>query len=335
MPERDGSMLTWTREELERAPELVREKTGRSTEEVVSRIRDRLGMKDGDTLHEYLSATPTMPRAGRTLYDRYLAFSSKLNQSKADFGATVYRVGNLWEAHSREWGRRGGYMTDGLCVRPPHPWMWLEAQSNDPTRDVHPCAFVGHGTWAPWAREKWLASGGTEEFEVISLHLWLMARGDFQPNGACHMFFPKNGFVKTGARAYFEEPPSDLALRTMEFVLYVLSFLNCRNIEVVESPPPRQMIRAAIRRGEDAPITYRTINILPIGKTRIDRVASDAHPGVARHVCRGHFKRYTADRPLLGKFVGQFWWPQHVRGDDTLGVVFKDYEIQTALSPVP
>jgi hypothetical protein len=46
------------------------------------------------------------------------------------------------------------------------------------------------------------------------------------------------------------------------------------------------------------------------------------------HVCRGHYKTYTVERPLLGKFTGRFFWHDHVRGDPKRGIVGKDYEVR-------
>jgi len=46
------------------------------------------------------------------------------------------------------------------------------------------------------------------------------------------------------------------------------------------------------------------------------------------HLCRGHFKQYTADHPLLGRHVGLYVWQPHVRGKNKDGVVMKDYNVQ-------
>lgn len=48
------------------------------------------------------------------------------------------------------------------------------------------------------------------------------------------------------------------------------------------------------------------------------------------HLCRGHFKVFTAEKPLFGKWVGIFWWQPQVRGNKKNGVVVKDYELVAA-----
>lgn len=42
---------------------------------------------------------------------------------------------------------------------------------------------------------------------------------------------------------------------------------------------------------------------------------------------RGHFKTYTEEAPLFGKLTGTFWVPSHARGDASLGLAEKDYNL--------
>jgi hypothetical protein len=48
----------------------------------------------------------------------------------------------------------------------------------------------------------------------------------------------------------------------------------------------------------------------------------------ALHICRGHFKTYTADAPLFGTVTGTYWWADQVHGSADLGVVDKDYRLR-------
>jgi len=45
------------------------------------------------------------------------------------------------------------------------------------------------------------------------------------------------------------------------------------------------------------------------------------------HMCRGHFKEYTEDHRLFGKYTGLYWWQPYVRGQKE-GIVIKDYEVK-------
>jgi hypothetical protein len=44
------------------------------------------------------------------------------------------------------------------------------------------------------------------------------------------------------------------------------------------------------------------------------------------HICKGHFRRYTEERPLFGKIVCRIWVPWHFRGDPENGILIKSYE---------
>lgn len=46
------------------------------------------------------------------------------------------------------------------------------------------------------------------------------------------------------------------------------------------------------------------------------------------HIVRGHFKTFNDDAPLMGKFVGTYWWDSQVRGRDKDHVVDKDYSVE-------
>lgn len=106
-----------------------------------------------------------------------------------------------------------------------------------------------------------------------------------------------------------------------------LSFLNCKNVVREECLPSRQERRAAERRGEQI-TRYKTLRIEPM-KRVLANEGGIAENGLKRalHICRGHFAHYSEDRPLFGKYVGQFWVPAHVRGTSEAGAVQKDYAV--------
>ena len=45
------------------------------------------------------------------------------------------------------------------------------------------------------------------------------------------------------------------------------------------------------------------------------------------HQVRGHFRYYTDERPLFGRYSGMIWVPDHERGNDDVGHIRKDYEV--------
>jgi hypothetical protein len=41
---------------------------------------------------------------------------------------------------------------------------------------------------------------------------------------------------------------------------------------------------------------------------------------------RGHFKTFTAEKPLMGRAVGTYSWGWQLRGDPKRGIVISDYQ---------
>jgi hypothetical protein len=107
-----------------------------------------------------------------------------------------------------------------------------------------------------------------------------------------------------------------------------VSVMHCRNVEVRTVDPPAALARQAARRGGPPLCRYHVLDIAPM--RRILDTQGDARRrglGHALHVCRGHFKTYTADAPLFGRHVGQYWWADHARGAADRGRVDKDYRV--------
>lgn len=106
----------------------------------------------------------------------------------------------------------------------------------------------------------------------------------------------------------------------------VFTMLNCRNIELVESPLPR----AARRREERYGVRSYVLAIQPTGKRRRGG-GSEAEPltgsSTPLHSVRGHVRHHGAccgdDHPPRGKLFGRLtckiWVPFHVRGSVEYG----------------
>lgn len=110
-----------------------------------------------------------------------------------------------------------------------------------------------------------------------------------------------------------------------------LSFLHCKNILVEDTRDPRsrQVRRADERTGLPTP-HYKTLVIEPM-KRVLETEGGIRQNGLkkALHICRGHFAHYSEDKPLFGKYSGQFWIPAHVRGTTESGQVVKDYKVNS------
>ena len=128
----------------------------------------------------------------------------------------------------------------------------------------------------------------------------------------------------------FFEPTEEMADRFFAYfypVLLSTSFLHCKNVEVVDRPPSRQVRRAAERKGKKA-ITYKTLDI-ELFKAQVRQETQPGENQIARalHICRGHFKTFTDKAPLMGQHVGTYWWGAHLRGSKANGEVKKDYKV--------
>jgi len=119
----------------------------------------------------------------------------------------------------------------------------------------------------------------------------------------------------------------------MQPAFLTTSFMHCRNVCVSEVMPPFKLAKASCRRHGVPLVRFRTINIEPMRK--VPRSKGHAHENrikKALHICRGHFKTYTADKPLFGRVTGTIFVPMHARGSSREGIVIQNYKVQ---APTP
>lgn len=109
-------------------------------------------------------------------------------------------------------------------------------------------------------------------------------------------------------------------------ILYTIGLMNCKNVGL-EKHSYRSRSSSAKARKREPKLEYHTI-VLPKSKAQRGDSQGGEHSTPAIHKVRGHFKTYTAERPLLGKHVGTYWWPWQVRGDADKGAVISKYEVR-------
>lgn len=115
-------------------------------------------------------------------------------------------------------------------------------------------------------------------------------------------------------------------------LLLTHSLLGCKNVDTEQHRPNPKLVKAARKRSADrAKVTFKTLVIRPMGGGAGGPAARTqiGDGQTALHLVRGHFKTFTADRPLLGKHVGTYWWSPAVRGNAEHGTVVNDYQVQT------
>ena len=117
------------------------------------------------------------------------------------------------------------------------------------------------------------------------------------------------------------------ALASVLPAMYSVGLLNCKNVSV-ERIERLSRVTKKQRRARPPKLDYHTI-ILP--NASIGGGSGDRLPGsgdvLPRHKVRGHFKRFTAEAPLMGKHVGTYWWGWQVRGNKKNGITVTDYKI--------
>ena len=124
-----------------------------------------------------------------------------------------------------------------------------------------------------------------------------------------------------------EDPEWTTIQALMEAGMMVVSMINCSNIGLDDETPsyPRPE-RRRLERKDKPLVVFKRLHIKP----HKSHAPSGEHGegGVAVHIVRGHFKTYTAEKPLLGKHIGTYWWQPMLRGTEQR-FVLKDYEVDT------
>jgi hypothetical protein len=121
----------------------------------------------------------------------------------------------------------------------------------------------------------------------------------------------------------------DIHRKMIHLPFTAFSLLHCKNIKEVEILPDMALQKARQRRGKLPLYGYHVLK-LNVSVEEEHRVygVSDSNDKVhmRHHMVRGHFKNLQHNR---FKNKGMYWWPAHWRGNPDLGIVEKDYKIET------
>lgn len=119
------------------------------------------------------------------------------------------------------------------------------------------------------------------------------------------------------------------AMSAYFFPVYLaVSFCHCKNVVRTENLPSRQERRASEKADREF-TKYYTLGINPM-RTIIQREGDVANNGLKRalHIVRGHWRTYTPEHPLFGKYSGTWWWEDNIRGNAEEGVNIKNYDVK-------
>lgn len=181
------------------------------------------------------------------------------------------------------------------------------------------------------------ASG--DEPELVEVVSW----GCNPDDGGLWLPFPVVAHVDSGGIGFHSskamKQPENIRMmlrdecgQTVHMAYGFLRAVNACNTCYRRVVPPARLNRARLKRKSEPLMEYRILEIAP-GKVR-NKDAGEVPWGYrspderAFHLCRGHFKTYTAERPLFGKYTGTFWWQAQARGSKEHGEVVKDYAVK-------
>ena len=112
----------------------------------------------------------------------------------------------------------------------------------------------------------------------------------------------------------------------LPFALKAISALH-QNTVVEHVTPTRQRQRHHKRKHGSVLADYYLLKVRPVRATQdIDQVGQPLHSSRRRreHIVRGHFRYYSPEAPLFGRYSGMVWIPAHTRGESSLGRIRKD-----------
>lgn len=140
-------------------------------------------------------------------------------------------------------------------------------------------------------------------------------------------FIPKTALNFWPPTLTVEQQTNVTGLCDLNVVWIALQLINCRNVSTALRGSVFHRSGSEKRRGEPV-VKYHTIVLPGMATTggRGGRKSRRVDP-LAMHKVRGHFKTFTAERPLLGRHVGTYWWGWQVRGSKDHGVVVSDYKV--------
>jgi len=125
--------------------------------------------------------------------------------------------------------------------------------------------------------------------------------------------------------------PQDLNMTAEEFAqIKMIELMHCRNVGVCAAAAREEP--RSVRRQRERVMGQRRYQVLDLSRITAKGTGGVSGNTLSRalHVCRGHFRTYTAEAPLFGRITGRVFVPSHVRGNPEAGLVESDYSLGSA-----
>lgn len=215
-----------------------------------------------------------------------------------------------------------------LQCKLPYPCIWMEWFDEPLDRHVA-CALAEPGFLESAGSKElsdnitclmWTMKSNTEQVKIYPMEVYFSPQDD---GTVKEITVGSLGGIEYGdARAELEQ----VASHYIHTVLTSIGLINCKNVRSRETGSI-SLGRTGTEKRRKIParkIKYHTI-MLPGGGSQSD--GRGGHRASAIHRVRGHFKTFTAEKPLLGQHVGTYWWGWQVRGKAENGIVVSDYKV--------
>ena len=129
-------------------------------------------------------------------------------------------------------------------------------------------------------------------------------------------------------KKFGENTVNDIHTEARNVVLMANCFCNCKNVEKAQNNLDERLIKRRQRDGKIPVKKFYTLNISPMFSGTQSSIGNINGSEKSFHICRGHFKHFTNEKPLLGKHTGAYWWGMQVKGSKDVGIINKDYNIK-------
>jgi len=247
-------------------------------------------------------------------------------------------------------GRDVREVVEGQVMRPPYPQTWLEGRALREDETIDPLVGVALLCMEmsreraereiailnrrSGARAQMAGSGGNVvcvEVLLGSSHAAVFAGCGFIPvddewrRTREHMVYvlPSEYGMPSPGGGFDAGNTADQAAAWFTIAMHALTLFHVKNATLAGISNRRDR-----RRDEQAGLPHVVVRELVIAPLRrsleaIRRAKSESGE-IPFHLCRGHFKTFTGTAPLLGRFVGTYWWEPHWRGSEHVGAVLHD-----------
>jgi len=145
------------------------------------------------------------------------------------------------------------------------------------------------------------------------------------------LYYFNHRYPCIGSKEEIEDAIIKSGMTTM--VNLFLMLINTKNVIQVEKTRNVRKSKKGKKKSHNPLFEYKTLMFSnTCKKTTVSESDSELNGLTRLHLCRGHFRTYTEDRPLFGHYVGRVWIQPHAKGNKKEGVIHKDYEFKSSIN---